>query len=299
LFQKNQHTSMIKSARLPIVIACLLCLVLTYTQPARAASYTWTNSAGGNWNAAANWSPNAVPGGTDSAAITTTGNYAVTVDDSESIGTLTLGASSGDGTVQMLNVSSGTFTVNNAGTGTGQGTLSVSGGELAGAGALTLAGPLNWTGGPIMVTVQFNGGSVNGGLNLYGALVNSGTLAWNGSLYMYGGVVTNLGTINAAAGTDIADQNGQPDLDNDGQFNVSGPGTTTIGIPFNNYGTVAVNGGTLDLAGGGHRERFVLSGVRGHARSERRHVQLQFRFHRFGRWQFYGQRRHGKFFGIG
>jgi hypothetical protein len=251
LFHKYQNTFMKKPGLLPLIIASLFGLILTATPPAGAASYTWINNAGGNWNVAANWSPNGVPGFSDSAAITTTGSYTVTVDDSESIGTLTLGASTADTTVQTLNVSGGTLTVNNASTGTAQGTLSVSGGGLAGAGALTLAGPLNWTGGTIMGTVQFNGGSVNGGLNLDGALVNSGTLAWNGSLYLFGGVLTNLGTINMAAGTSATSENGLPDLDNDGQFNVSGSGTSTIGIPFNNHGMVAVNGGTLDLADSG------------------------------------------------
>ncbi|HUD47916.1 MAG TPA: hypothetical protein VMR33_13865 [Candidatus Baltobacteraceae bacterium] len=152
----------------------------------------------------------------------------------------------------VLNLSGGALNLNGSGTITPPG-ASITGGTEEGSQTLrvTGSGAFAWTGGGIEGMVQFNGGSISGDLNLNGALVNSGTLAWNGALYMYGGVLTNLGTINAAAGTDIADQNGQPDLDNDGQFNVSGPGTTTIGIPFNNYGTVAVNGGTLDLVGGG------------------------------------------------
>jgi hypothetical protein len=236
-----------------LALAFLASLMLTATTPAKAASYTWTNTAGGNWNAAANWSPNGVPGGTDSAAITTTGSYTVTMSDTESVGTLTLGASSGDGTVQTLNLPSGTFTVNNASTGTAQGTLNLSGANLEGAGALTLAGPFNWTGGVLMASVQFNGGSINGGLNFYGALVNSGTLAWNGTLYTYGAVITNLasGTINLAAGSLAASESGSPDFDNDGQINASGTGTSFINVPFNNYGTVDVNGGTLSLGGGG------------------------------------------------
>jgi hypothetical protein len=235
-----------------LLTAALLSVVaLTTLPPAQAASYTWTNTAGGNWNVAANWSPNGVPGGTDSAAITVTGGYTVTINDTESAGTLTLGASSGDGTVQTLNVSASTFTMNNASTGTAQGTLSVTGGTLAGTGALAIAGPLNWTGGAISSVVQFNGGSINGGLNLYGALINSGTLDWSGNLYMYGGVLTNLGTINLASGTSVSAESGSPVLNNDGQFNVSGSGASPIDIPFNNYGTVSVETGTLELLDGG------------------------------------------------
>ena len=42
-----------------------------------AATVTWTNTAGGNWAAAANWSPNQIPGSADQAVITTAGNYTV------------------------------------------------------------------------------------------------------------------------------------------------------------------------------------------------------------------------------
>lgn len=80
-----------KPKLLRLTIAFLSGLILTATNPAKAATYTWTNTAGGNWNVAANWFPNGVPGGTDSAAITNTGNDTVTVSDTESVGTLALG----------------------------------------------------------------------------------------------------------------------------------------------------------------------------------------------------------------
>ena len=35
----------------------------------RAATITWTNTAGGNWNDAANWNPNQVPGASDDALV--------------------------------------------------------------------------------------------------------------------------------------------------------------------------------------------------------------------------------------
>jgi hypothetical protein len=175
----DEDTFMKRPKLLRLAIAFLSLLILIATITAKAVSYTWTNTAGGNWNAASNWSPNGVPAGADSAAITTTGNYAVSVDDAESVSNLTLGASTADATVQTLNISSGTFTVDSASTGTAQGILSISGGTVNGAGSITLGGPLAWTGGNLYNTVQCNGGSVNAseGLNLYGALVNSGTLA--------------------------------------------------------------------------------------------------------------------------
>ena len=50
---------------------------------AQGATVTWTNTAGGNWGVAANWSPNQVPGAADTGLITTPGTYTVTLSDNE------------------------------------------------------------------------------------------------------------------------------------------------------------------------------------------------------------------------
>src|SRR5690349_15473725 len=76
---------------------------------AMAASLSWTNTAGGNWTNAANWSPNQVPGSADQAAITTAGNYTVVVSANTTVGGLTVGAGTG---VQSLEHTNGTFTLN-------------------------------------------------------------------------------------------------------------------------------------------------------------------------------------------
>ena len=55
-----------------------LLLVATTTMP--AATIIWTNTAGGTWNTAANWSPNIVPGAGDTANITTPGTYSVALN---------------------------------------------------------------------------------------------------------------------------------------------------------------------------------------------------------------------------
>jgi hypothetical protein len=110
---------------------------------------------------------------------------------------------------------------------------------------------LTWTAGNITGTVQFAGGSINS-VNWGGFLVNSGTLALSGSLYMYGGRLTNLasGTVNVAAGTFIGTQSGSPLIANAGQFNVAGPGTTTINIPFFNTSILNIQSGNLALGEG-------------------------------------------------
>jgi len=76
----------------------------------------WINPAGGLWSAPANWSTRRVPTATDHAIITLGGNYTVTVDKSDTVNSLTLGAGSGVQTLWIKGNGSGghvTLTVNN------------------------------------------------------------------------------------------------------------------------------------------------------------------------------------------
>ena len=66
---------------------CLLCFI---SSRSFAATVVWTNSASGNWNVAANWSPNQVPGAADQAFITNSGTYSVTISESRSVASLRL-----------------------------------------------------------------------------------------------------------------------------------------------------------------------------------------------------------------
>lgn len=94
--------------------------LLTAFQICRADTIVWTNTAGGNWSDAANWSPNVVPGQSDSGGsaddvlITNDGTYTVMLDEGASpdywdIRSLTLGGGSG---AQTLVVSNKTLYVN-------------------------------------------------------------------------------------------------------------------------------------------------------------------------------------------
>ena len=76
-----------------------------------AATITWTNSSGGNWNVADNWSPNQVPGAADTALINTPGIYIVNVNGSANVASLTVGGAAGG---QILQVISTTLTATNA-----------------------------------------------------------------------------------------------------------------------------------------------------------------------------------------
>ena len=75
----------------------VICLVLA--TDAFATDIYWTNTAGGNWNVAANWSPNILPGSSDNAFIVSNGTYTVTLNASATVQNLTLGGASGTQTL--------------------------------------------------------------------------------------------------------------------------------------------------------------------------------------------------------
>ena len=68
------------------VFATLLLLMLGNIA-ANSATIAWTNTSGGNWSVATNWSPNQVPGASDTAVITASGIYTVTFNAGGSFAT--------------------------------------------------------------------------------------------------------------------------------------------------------------------------------------------------------------------
>jgi hypothetical protein len=67
---------------------------------ARPATVDWTNTLGGDWSQAQNWTPNIVPGAADSADITQPGTYTVTIATGPvSVVNLSLGWPSGTQTL--------------------------------------------------------------------------------------------------------------------------------------------------------------------------------------------------------
>jgi hypothetical protein len=192
---------------------------------ARAAEVVWTNLAGGNWNAKANWLPNQVPGVFDHAWITNNGAYAVRVTNDVSAGSLTLGSASG----------------------------AVS---LGGAGMLILAGPLVWQGGAISNTVVcLNGGQIGGSASKYlagGRLFNSGPLTLGALLYTgNGSVISNLagGTFDFTADYGTSFTGGlRGVIYNAGLLRkTGGTGTARVDDLFTNAGTLETRSGTLRL----------------------------------------------------
>ncbi len=216
------------------------------------ATINWTNTAGGDWNVAANWDPNQTPGPTDTAQITNPGTYAVTNSGVASANILTLGGATG---TQTLVLSGGSLTLGTPSTGSAQGVFNMSGGTLGGA-PLVLAGPLNWSGGTITNVVQFNGGTFSGNLSLIsGKAVNTGLLNWTSASMTNGNnsIISNTptGIINLTANLVEGSSGGFHTFNNAGQLFVTTSDTANLSDTFNNTGSVTVNGGTLDFSGGG------------------------------------------------
>ena len=158
--------------------------------PVQAAQIVWTNTIGGNWNAATNWSPNQVPSTNDTAVITVAGTYSVTLNVSPTVAGLDLGASTG-GTTQSLVWAGFTLTVNGPIQVSSNGQFNLSSGALAGTNVLT--GTLTWSGGSIFgnLTVATNSvlNIVSGGGDSMDGLVltNYGTVNWtNTTIYWPG-----------------------------------------------------------------------------------------------------------------
>ena len=122
-----------------------LALLFSPLAPSPAATITWTNPVSGGWNTAANWNPNAVPGIPDTAVITNTGNYTVTLDISPTVTGLILGASSGV-TTQTLAMNGQTFTLNGPCTINSRGLFSLGSGTLSGGTTSSIGGIITWVG---------------------------------------------------------------------------------------------------------------------------------------------------------
>ena len=109
-----------------------------------ATTVVWTNTAGGNWNVTANWSPNQLPTVADDVFITNNGTYAITLNVGSTNRTLTVGGSSG---TQSVTNTAQTLTVPGTVLFNPNGRLVVSGGTISSSHSLTLYGPFLWDGG--------------------------------------------------------------------------------------------------------------------------------------------------------
>jgi formylglycine-generating enzyme len=210
-----------------ILLLAISLMTGLFVEPTQAATITWTNAAGGNWNDPANWDPNQVPGIVDHVII-----YS---------GSVTIPAD-------------GVFAV-----------LDLTGGNISGSLMIASNGIVNWMGGYIgypngSLTVASNAVLNVSGSDykyLYAPLTNSGTINWTGTgqwwlLGQYGATINNTpgGLFDIQSDSTLFPAYVPAVFNNAGTVRKSaGTGTSTIGLNFNNTGMVAVLQGTLNFQG--------------------------------------------------
>jgi hypothetical protein len=227
---------------------------------ASAEVINWTNTSNGNWNTAANWSPNQVPSTNDIAVIARAGTYTVTLNVNPTVAGLIVGGETG---TQTVATAGHTLTLN------GEGDVNVSGrlllsGTLSGTNQIRLAGAMTWEYGAIdtnTTLVVSPGGNLtlasagNHAKPLYGSLTNAGLITWR----MYGNLSIG-GTLHNLAGgvfdaqienRSIVKSGDNAVIVNAGIFRKSsGIGDLPCGVPLHNSGTVDTMIGTLTLLDG-------------------------------------------------
>jgi hypothetical protein len=199
-----------------------------------AATITWTNTASGGWNTAANWNPNSVPGVNDTAIITNAG-VTVSLNGSTTVGAIILGTN-GAGTV-TLSLAGQTLGLNGPLTVNPSGAFTVDSGTLVGNTNAVLSGTIGWTADDLSGILTVASGST---LNITSA----------GNLHdMPNCTLTNNGTVVWASGTmrggnTIVYNNGLWDAQSDQIFNNGLSGSNPV---FNNVGMFRKSGGASEF----------------------------------------------------
>src|SRR5215471_16555322 len=187
-----------------IQLLVLIGLATVSLNSAIGVTLIWTNAGTGSWSVAANWSPNQVPGSTDTAVITNNG-ATVTLDISPTVAGITLGINgncgAGGPALLMNNQTltlSGPLVVNSCGR------LTFDSGTLVGATNASLTGVIGWSTGTLNGVLTL---TANSTLNVIGGndhnipnciLTNSGTITWSDGRIRGGGsspgtLIYNLG----------------------------------------------------------------------------------------------------------
>ena len=244
------------------------------------STVSWTGQGGNlDWDTAANWSGGAVPGATDDVVISSATTGPITINDPNSVHSLTDSSASltiANGSLDLTSTSSitGNLTIGNgtlvAGGSLSVGSLTQTNGILTGSGIVTVTGKTIWTGGLMSGSGQT---IANGGLQIGAAdgntynesidgrtLVNAGTANWIGAGGIYadgeGTLLNRSGaTLNVTGALDMSNNSSTGVggiIFNQGTI-VSAPGSGTVNLTaaIDNYGSLRVQSGTLNIVGNG------------------------------------------------
>ena len=240
----------------------------------RGATLTWTNTAGGAWTTAANWSPNQVPAAADNASITNSGTYTVTLDANTTVASLTLGGTSG---TQTFSASSRTLTLNGASAIHGNGVLALANSTVAGTGTLANLGRLNVDNSTINAALVNQGLLVFRGVNnnLGGSFGNQagatlrvlGANNFGQAILNVANGFTNSGVIELTSVVEV--QNATLNVNSGSLVNAAGGqinvlagtgGPRTLGVQLDNRGTVTINQAlTLDQGSADHLNNGTIT----------------------------------------
>ena len=220
----NLFSQLVPLRRFALCIVIVTAFHLSTSFRLTAAVLTWTNTAGGNWNNAANWSPNQVPGPTDNATLSLSVN--VTNNALSSVSNLVFSPSTFYGNVPV----------------TVFGTMNWVGGDMCGAITIAVGGRLTMSNSP---SFGRNGGFNNGG----GVLTNLGTAIWaGGSISGFGNaVIQNSGLWEIVANNNLSSSSGTNLFINSGDLEEIVSGAATLGWTFNCTGTVNTPNGSLTM----------------------------------------------------
>ena len=199
------------------------------SSPAHAAgcTNTWTNTAGGSWATASNWSKGTVPSSSDEVCITTNGTYTVVLEPSAgtsvTVKALTIGGTSGSETLAVTSTCSGAMLLK-----------ATEGLTIKALGALRLSSSMCASSTTLAGKVTNNGtitGETGAGGErvIEGNLTNKGTLALNAPTKISGSTLTNEAAIKLAEGVQLEVQ--KPDAFVEGAGgSIAAPAKATITI---------------------------------------------------------------------
>jgi hypothetical protein len=218
----------------------VLFVVLSFLAAARGATVTWTNTAGGGWQTAANWSPNQVPGPADTALITTPGSFNITLSANVTVNNFTLGAASGN---QTITLTSHDLKATTQGTIAANGEIVMQGGGFEGNITIASGGILTFSGAAQKTLYRTT-------------LINDGTVKWIGGGLSIGAtpatLITNTGLWEISSDVSMTWGVGGPTavFQNSGTLRkTAGAGNAVFSnLKFVNAGTVDVQSGTVQLS---------------------------------------------------
>ncbi len=241
--------------------------IFTAFTTAHADTIVWTNTAGGNWNTAANWSPNVIPGSSDTVEVTNDASYTVNVDGTANAGNMVLGTSdAGSTNIQAFQLTTGNnFILNGTATVTTNGQFNLYSGVMIGTNAI-LDGTFNGNAATVSGTFTILSNSVLNinppGMIFNGfpdqqVMTNYGTVNWNATQVYEdnSGVIYNYGLWLAQTDGTISGrlESGNGAFENYGTFRKSGGTNTTLfdgNGTLNNYGEVDIQTGSLTVQSG-------------------------------------------------